>query len=928
MHVRPAAPLRTPLAGPLFGLLTRSGLTLVDSRRFAAAPETLADPMKEPRVRVAVRRARNTSFLALLIHPRGGMTFHYEKKARGRTSSRIIDVPFCPQAARSPQAGTAPPLFGAQGTDPRTPDGSRTDPRASRGQRVYTLLVLAAPFAAGVLSTGLRSLARTWEAKRVPYRLVPVSANGIGTRKPLPALPHHGGKRGLLLIHGLFSSTETNFAHLFRPAGASFMRAMTRAYEGRVIGFDHPSSSVTPDENARWLLDHLEHGNTCRYDIIAASRGGLVARSLVELARRRRTTGRRRGAGSKAKGRRAAALVIDRVIMVGTPNAGTPIVPSGSGSARAFSQMIETLANTTSLLPGPMLPWFIDVLAAFLKFAAWNVRGALPGITALAPGSAFLDKLNEPSGYGGALYHAIGGNFDAPRTIVLKLADAGLDALFKGEENDLAVPTAGCAFADGPLPAERAALYSPWATEEERRDNIHHFDYFRSKKCLRQIESFLGIPPRARPGRRLLFAAPGETSIRAATSARRRAAEAPAGIGEQPEFAGVMPRLDIAIIGDDRQRVLYREWLARWKKVIAASSITTLPPEPFPLLVAASGLSRCARTFKTSGDDTYWHSLIGTERSLRRYLEDAGPELTRERLERAGAMLYEVLFSGEPGRLFERIRPQSIGRQPLLITFTSTSPWIADFPWEMMYDPAGRSFLHFGEICMFRGVMSTTAAVELPALPLVIRMLIAVAQPRDQAALDAAKEISGLRAALAPLVESRRLYIDVLEHTSMRSLRSKLKRTTYHILHYIGHGDYDEEADIGTLIFENGRTGRSHPADADDLSEVIRTCAPYMRLAVLNGCETAEGGRADFNRGVAPALVASGLPCVIGNRLIVGDGAAVAFSSIFYEELSRRKSLAEAIMSARRILASSPSFEPYEWAVPLIFAIDPEARFF
>ncbi|MBI4720010.1 MAG: CHAT domain-containing protein [Chitinivibrionia bacterium] len=879
---------------PVVKLLSRSGLRLVDSRRLAVLPEgpidaaaRRAEPASKsasgrapeaPRVRVAAPHTKNTAYFALLVHSHGGMTFHYEKKRRGKDATHVIDVPLA----------------------------QRIDQRASRGGAAYTLLLWAAPFAAGMIAAGLRVLARRWEDKRIPHRFVRVGARGTARGKPLTALPHHEGKRGLLIIHGLFSSTQAGFAPLFEPAGASFMRTIMQAYEGKVVGFDHPTASRTPEENARWLLEHLERGHTCRYDVLATSRGGLVARSLVELARKRRTGAFGQGGRRRSKSTRAGSLVIDRVILVGTPNAGTPLVPSGGGgSSQAYDKLAAWLANTAALLPGRVLPWFADALAALLKFAACNIPGTLPGVGALAPGSPFLETLNEPSHFGGAMYYGIGGNFDAPRKLLLKLADASLDALFEGEENDLAVPTAGCAFADEPLPAERAALFSPWASAEDRRDNIHHFGYLRSKKCLRQIEFFLGIARTAARGAPLT-----RRGAAAASKAAQRGAEAD------------------ELIGDERQKAFYKEWLARWKKAIAEARITTLPPEPFPFLAASSGLSRCVRTFKTSGDDTYWHSLIGTERSLRRYLEDAGPELSRSRIESAGAMLYRTLFSGEPGKLFERIRPQSKRQAPLIITFTSTNPWIADFPWEMMYDPARKRFLHFGDICLFRGVMSTTAAVALPILPMVIRMLIAVSMPRDQAELDYKKEVKELRTALAPLVESRRLYIDVLEHTSMRSLRNQLRRTRYHILHYIGHGDYDEASDTGTLILEKDRTGISEPAGSDDLCDAIRAHAPQMRLAVLNGCETAEGGRADFNRGVAPALVASGLPCVIGNRLIVGDGAAVTFSSIFYEELSKRRSLAEAIMSARRALATSSDFEPYEWAVPIIFAIDPEARFF
>ena len=46
-------------------------------------------------------------------------------------------------------------------------------------------------------------------------------------------------------------------------------------------------------------------------------------------------------------------------------------------------------------------------------------------------------------------------------------------------------------------------------------------------------------------------------------------------------------------------------------------------------------------------------------------------------------------------------------------------------------------------------------------------------------------------------------------------------------------------------------------------------CRRGLRLVFLNACETGRGGRVDWNRGVAPALVAAGLPAVVANQYAV-----------------------------------------------------------
>src|SRR5262249_21271324 len=89
------------------------------------------------------------------------------------------------------------------------------------------------------------------------------------------------GKRSLLVIHGVFSSVEGMLSLLPRAA----MEELIRRYDGRVVAYNHLSVSKTPEDNARYFLEAAKRGmpeGHFEFDVLAHSRGGIVARALAE----------------------------------------------------------------------------------------------------------------------------------------------------------------------------------------------------------------------------------------------------------------------------------------------------------------------------------------------------------------------------------------------------------------------------------------------------------------------------------------------------------------------------------------------------------------------------------------------------------------------------------------------------------------------
>jgi hypothetical protein len=110
-------------------------------------------------------------------------------------------------------------------------------------------------------------------------------------------------------------------------------------------------------------------------------------------------------------------------------------------------------------------------------------------------------------------------------------------------------------------------------------------------------------------------------------------------------------------------------------------------------------------------------------------------------------------------------------------------------------------------------------------------------------------------------------------------------------------------------------------------------CQRGIRLVFLNACETGRGEaqgaprrKADFNRGIAPALVANGVPAVVANQFSVRDDAATEFSQHFYWSLAQGATFGSAAREARIAVNYSTSHDTIDWAVPVVYARDPEGR--
>ena len=348
------------------------------------------------------------------------------------------------------------------------------------------------------------------------------------------------------------------------------------------------------------------------------------------------------------------------------------------------------------------------------------------------------------------------------------------------------------------------------------------------------------------------------------------------------------------------------------------------------LLLATYRNARVVEPFRTRGDEAgkRWYRIIRLQERLKGYV-DGNPKMpalpTDGDLVAFGKDLFEAIFPGRIRRLYDAVRNEKRGRR-LDVVFTSMIDWVADKPWELAFDPDRKTFLATEEINFHRDVLTAIPADPAPAERRELRILVAAAQPLGEAPLSAEEEIALVRRGFTRLVDEGLATVDALPSATPQALQealqlAELRGAPYDVLHFIGHGEYRRDEGRGYLLFETAQGG-AQAVSADALRPLL--CRRGLRLVFLNACETGNGrGDADFNRGVAQALVAGGVPAVAANQYKVLDVSATAFARHFYWSLANGARLGDAAREARIAVRASLEGESIDWAVPVLFAQNP-----
>ncbi len=749
-------------------------------------------------------------------------------------------------------------------------------------------------------------------------RVTPETLAGNSLVAAAPAIT--SGGRGLLFLHGIFSSAHGAFGDL--AAGRFFAEART-LYGENIFAFDHPSFSRTPAENVSDLLEALPEG-VARFDVVCHSRGGLVLRELLEGP----------GIGHPKRGR----IEIGRVVLVACPCVGSPLT-----SAEHWDKRLSWLGNLLEMFPENPFTTGAAWLTEALGWFAENIMVHTPGMAAMDPAGDFIRLLQAaPDAPPGAEYHALTANYHPPRGLAARLGDMGIDQFFAGA-NDLAVWTEGVwktgGDAAGWVSAARIGCFGPGGNlAPDDPGATNHLNFFKHPRTTDFLLSALkgeslGLPeidPQVVLDSRNVF---GRRGMAAAGFAAARGLPKP-----EPDRAAERTNPEPNFGTDD-----WNPESELTLTVISNRRHFTVEgqnkDDDVPLLIARYGSARVVEPFYLRGKEgnagERWQMIIDGHRLLTDYAngrevdfphtEDDGAGPSDGFVEKFGEALFKTLFPGEVRTLYNIARFKHKQRR-LRISFTSLIPWVADIPWEFAWDPRDESFIACADVRFVRNVGTPTPAnrIEQQARPL--RILVVSAQPSGLGRLSVEDEEHGIRESFRPLTEAGLVEVEVLPSATPEALHKRLRglpeAQEFDVLHFIGHGEFDPESGTGRLIFQD-EFGRAHEITAATFLKIIR--GRNLRIIFLNACETGSGRKADYIRGTAMTLARDGIPAVVANQYSVIDRSASEFSLHFYSCLGRGMNLGDAMREAR-IALHYCGVERIDWAVPVLFASHPEAR--
>jgi hypothetical protein len=167
--------------------------------------------------------------------------------------------------------------------------------------------------------------------------------------------------------------------------------------------------------------------------------------------------------------------------------------------------------------------------------------------------------------------------------------------------------------------------------------------------------------------------------------------------------------------------------------------------------------------------------------------------------------------------------------------------------------------------------------------------------------------------------------VERLPSATLQALQRRLRRENIcHVFHFIGHGGFSEQSGEGHLVLE-GNAGRADSVSSQYLGTLLHDHRP-LRVAVLNACEGARGGRADPFAGTAQSLVQQGIPAVIAMQFEITDDAAVIFAHELYLAIADGCAVDTALAEARKALFAQVN--EVEWGTPVLYMRASDGRIF
>lgn len=314
-----------------------------------------------------------------------------------------------------------------------------------------------------------------------------------------------------------------------------------------------------------------------------------------------------------------------------------------------------------------------------------------------------------------------------------------------------------------------------------------------------------------------------------------------------------------------------------------------------------------------------------TNFALRASAQVRGPGADEVRqMKEYGERLFNQVFTGEVKDYFYRCWGQALQQDKGLRLRLAVDPSLDDLPWEFLC--TGREFIALNPQTPVVRFIEQPLPIPPLKTELPLEILVVIASPGDQARLDSAAEKARISQALHSLQEHNFVRLTYLEGPdTWPRLIDALRPDHVHVLHFIGHGAFDEQRGEGVLLMED-QFGDTRNVGSEQL-KLLMIGKRHLRLVMLNSCLGAAARAGEPFSSVGAGLVRAGLPAVIAMQFEVSDRAARLLAETFYESIALNLPVDQALTEARREIALIER-DSLEWATPVIFMQVPDGQLF